>query len=60
MATTPTKKAKPRARATPKKRDTASLYPLDPETAIQAIMNAGPHPKDDKPANRLPQRKRQG
>ena len=27
-------------------RDDASLYPLDPETAIRAIMEAGPHPKE--------------
>jgi hypothetical protein len=28
-------------------RDDASLYPLDPETAIRAIMDAGPHPKSE-------------
>lgn len=33
-------------------RDDASLYPLDPETAIKAIMEAGPHPKQPKEANR--------
>jgi hypothetical protein len=25
----------------------ANLYPLDPETAIRAIMDAGPHPKGE-------------
>lgn len=29
-----------------------SLYPLDPETAIKAILETGPHPKDDPSANR--------
>jgi len=28
--------------------DDASLYPLDPETAIGAILEAGPHPKKDR------------
>jgi hypothetical protein len=32
-----------------KRGDDASLYPLDPETAIRAIMDAGPHPKESKP-----------
>jgi hypothetical protein len=30
----------------------ASLYPLDAETAIKAIMDAGPHPREDSSANR--------
>jgi hypothetical protein len=30
-----------------RQRDDASLYPLDPETAIRAILEAGPHPKDE-------------
>jgi hypothetical protein len=43
-----------------KRRDNASLYPLDPETAIRAIMEAGPHPKDDAaPNRRQPKTKRQ-
>lgn len=43
------KRRKGTARKPAKRRDDdASLYPLDPETAIRAIMAAGPHPK--KPA----------
>jgi hypothetical protein len=30
----------------------ASLYPLDPETAIRAILETGPHPKDEPATNR--------
>lgn len=45
-------KRRPKARESAQSRDNASLYPLDPETAIRAIMEAGPNPKNDKPANR--------
>jgi hypothetical protein len=45
---------KQRHYAKPERRiaDDASLYPLDLEDAIRAILEAGPHPKDDTPANR--------
>jgi hypothetical protein len=34
-----------------KRGDNASLYPLDPELAIRAIMKAGPHPREERSAN---------
>jgi hypothetical protein len=34
-----------------KNRDDASLYPLDPEMAIKAILETGPHPRNDTIAN---------
>jgi hypothetical protein len=49
-----------RAVKSAKRRDgnDASLYPLDPETAIRAIMDAGPHPKDAAATKRSAPRKK--
>jgi hypothetical protein len=32
---------------TPEERDERVAIPLDPETALEALMAAGPHPPDD-------------
>jgi len=52
---------KPVAGATVKKekppRGSASLYPLDPETAIRAIMETGPYSKGE-PGTVHPKRRR--
>lgn len=49
-------KAGPRRRRSTQKaasrHEDASLYPLDPEDAIKAILDAGPHPKNEKATNR--------
>jgi hypothetical protein len=51
-------KRRPKAKQLTQRRDDASLYPLDPETAIRAILEAGPHPKEDRAPKRRANRKR--
>jgi hypothetical protein len=60
LAMTKAKKRQPKASKTERRRDDASLYPLDPETAIRAILEAGPHPKEDRAPKRRANRKQKG